>query len=57
MINAFSWIMEREDEIRQKLQESMPDYCKEAAKAGDALRELWRGLHEAAERDGQPEGK
>ncbi len=57
LINAFSWIIEREDEIRKKLQMSMPAYCKEAAKAGDALRELWGSLHETADRDGQLEGK
>lgn len=46
LIRAFEWMMEREDEIRTGLQERMPDYCKEAVKAGDEIRKLWRGLHE-----------
>lgn len=46
LIRAFEWMMEREDEIRAGLQKRMPDYCKEAAKAGDEIRKLWRGLHE-----------
>lgn len=47
LINAFSWIMEREDEIRGRLQKIMPDYCKKAAEAGDEIRGLWSSLHES----------
>ena len=40
-------MMEREDEIRGRLREMMPDYCKKAAEAGEELRRLWRELHDA----------
>lgn len=46
LINAFAWMFKREDEIRGRLQTIMPDYCKEAAKAGDEIRRLWSSLHE-----------
>ena len=45
LIGAFAWMMEREDEIRDGLQKRMPDYCKEAGKAGDEIRRLWKELH------------
>lgn len=47
LIGAFEWMMEREDEIRGKLQEIIPDYCRKAAKAGEELRKLWNSLHES----------
>lgn len=47
LINAFSWMMKHEDEIRGRLQKIMPDYCKKAAGAGDEIRRLWSGLHES----------
>ena len=47
LIGAFEWMMEREDEIRGRLREMMPDYCKKAAEAGEELRRLWRELHDA----------
>ena len=46
LIGAFEWMMEREGEIRGKLQEIMPDYCRKAAEAGDELRKLWNSLHD-----------
>lgn len=45
LISAFSWMMEREDEIRERLQKIMPDYCRKAAEAGDEVRRLWNSLH------------
>lgn len=54
LINAFSWMMEREDEIRKRLQTVMPDYRKKAAGAGDEIRRLWKSLHEK-ETTQQPE--
>lgn len=57
LVNGFSWLMGHEDEIRTRLRTVMPDYCKEALRAGDEIRRLWRGLHEASDPDGQPEGK
>lgn len=47
LIDAFSWMMEHEYEIRERLQKIMPDYCKKAAEAGDEIRRLWSGLHES----------
>ena len=47
LIEAFEWMMEREDEIRGRLQGIMPDYCKKAAEAGNELRGLWRSLHQS----------
>ena len=47
LIGAFEWMMEREDEIRDRLQKVMPDYCKKAAEAGEELRKLWKSLHES----------
>jgi len=47
LIDAFSWLMEHEDDIRKRLQAIMPDYCKQAAKAGDEIRRLWKSLHES----------
>ena len=47
LIGAFDWMMEREDEIRAGLRKKMPDYCREAEKAGDEIRRLWRELHES----------
>ncbi len=46
LIGAFAWMMEREDGIRQRLRETMPDYCKKAAEAGEEIRRLWNELHD-----------
>lgn len=45
LIGAYEWMMEREDQIRGRLHEIMPAYCKEAGKAGDEIRRLWKSLH------------
>lgn len=42
MIQSFEWIREREDEIRERLTEIMPEYCAQAANAGNELRRLWK---------------
>ncbi len=47
LIEAFEWMMAGEGEIRKRLQEIMPAYCKRASEAGDELRRLWRGLHQS----------
>lgn len=47
LINAFSWMMECEDKIRERLRSIMPDYCKKAAEAGEEIRRLWGSLHES----------
>lgn len=45
LINAYDWMMEREAQIRGRLEEMMPDYCRKAAQAGEELRRLWENLH------------
>lgn len=47
LINAYEWIMAREDEIRGRLAGIMPGYCRQAALAGDEIRRLWQSLHES----------
>lgn len=43
LIGAYRWMMEREGEIRGRLAEIMPAYCRKAGKAGDEIRKLWHG--------------
>lgn len=45
LIKAYDWMMERENRIRGRLEEIMPDYCRKAAQAGEELRRLWENLH------------
>lgn len=47
LIEAFEWMMDREDEIRGRLKEIMPEYCRRAAQAGDEIRRLWNDLHQS----------
>ena len=37
--NSFQWVYQRRDDIRQHLQEMMPDYIEQAASAGKVLKE------------------
>ena len=41
LLQAYEWLMEREEPIRTRLQTVMPEYCERAVKAGDELRKLW----------------
>lgn len=41
LIRAYDWLMEREGEIRTKLQRIMPEYCAKAKEAGEEVRRLW----------------
>lgn len=41
LIQAYDWLMEREAEIRKRLEEIMPRYCERAEEAGEELRRLW----------------
>ena len=43
LIGAYRWMMEREGEIRGRLAEIMPAYCRKAGQAGDEIRKLWHG--------------
>ncbi len=43
LIGAYRWMMEREGEIRGRLVEIMPAYCRKAGQAGDEIRKLWHG--------------
>lgn len=46
LIKAYDWLMEREDQIRGRLESIMPGYCKRAGEAGEELRRLWQDLHQ-----------
>ena len=37
--NAFQWVYQRKDDIRNHLQEIMPDYIERAKSAGELLKE------------------
>lgn len=41
LLEAYAWLMDREQEIRKKLQETMPAYCAKAKEAGGEIRKLW----------------
>lgn len=45
LIGAYNWMMEREEDIRGRLMEIMPSYCRKAGEAGDEIRRLWESLH------------
>lgn len=45
LIGAYAWMMEREEEIRSRLIEIMPAYCRKAGEAGDEIRKLWKSVH------------
>lgn len=45
LIGAYDWMMEREEEIRGRLKEIMPSYCRRAGEAGEEIRKLWQSLH------------
>lgn len=47
LINAYDWMMEREEQIRGRLETVMPDYCAKARAAGEELRKLWQEIHRA----------
>ena len=41
LIRAYDWLMDREQEIRSKLKQIMPEYCARAKKAGEEVRKIW----------------
>lgn len=45
MIRAYEWLMEREQEIRERLAELMPQYTAEAAQAGEEICRIWNSLN------------
>lgn len=47
LIKAYDWMMEREDQIRCRLEAVMPEYCEKAKEAGAELRRLWQEIHKA----------
>lgn len=42
LIGAYDWIMDREEEIRKRLERVMPGYCARAGEAGEEIRKLWK---------------
>lgn len=45
LIQAYDWMMEREQEIRGRLEAMMPEYCDRAKAAGNEIRRIWRECH------------
>ena len=45
LIQAYDRMMEREQEIRGRLEGMMPEYCAEAKAAGDEIRRIWTECH------------
>ncbi len=45
LIQAYDRMMEREEEIRGRLEGMMPEYCAEAKAAGDEIRRIWKECH------------
>lgn len=55
LIRAYDWMMDREQEIRQKLTSLMPGYIAKAEAAGEEVRKIWEQVTGDSERqcDGQ----
>lgn len=47
LIRAYDWMARREQEIRQRLETVMPDYCAAARAAGEEIRRIWEECHQA----------
>lgn len=45
LIQAYDWMMEREQEIRNELKAMMPEYSSRAKEAGDEIRRIWKECH------------
>ena len=41
LIQAYDWMMDREQDIRERLQSVMPEYCAKAKAAGEEVRKIW----------------
>lgn len=53
LIEAYEWLMKREQEIKGMLEEIMPQYCGQAKEAGGELRKLWEQCRKERQCDGQ----
>ena len=45
LIRAYNWMMDREQKIKNRLEEIMPEYCARAKAAGEEIRKLWEEIH------------
>ena len=45
LIQAYDWMMEREQEIRNGLKAMMPEYSSRAKESGDEIRRIWKECH------------
>ena len=45
LIQAYDWMMEREQTIRGRLEAIMPAYCDRAKAAGNEIRRIWKECH------------
>ena len=41
LIKAYDWLVENEQEIRDRLRQIMPGYCEKAGAAGEEIRKIW----------------
>lgn len=41
LIRAYDWLMDREQKIRDRLEQIMPEYCARAKEAGEEIRKIW----------------
>ena len=50
LVRAYDWLLEREQEIRDRLASVMPAYCARAVEAGEEVRRLWNECSHRASR-------
>ncbi|MCM1153945.1 MAG: polysaccharide pyruvyl transferase family protein [Roseburia sp.] len=47
LLGAYEWLLEHEDEIRERLQRIMPEYCEQSRAAGKEVLKIWQQVKEA----------
>ncbi|MCM1038246.1 MAG: polysaccharide pyruvyl transferase family protein [Ruminococcus sp.] len=47
LLGAYEWLLEHEDEIRERLQRIMPEYCEQSRAAGQEVLKIWQQVKEA----------
>ncbi|MBD5523012.1 MAG: polysaccharide pyruvyl transferase family protein [Lachnospiraceae bacterium] len=60
LIQAYDWMMDREQEIRQRLTSLMPEYIAKAESAGEEVRKIWEqvaGQQESGDSERQCDGQ
>ena len=60
LIQAYDWVMEREQQIRKRLTDRMPAYIARAEAAGDEVRKIWEqvtGRQQTGDSERQDDGQ